>query len=275
MRKRHLAALVLITAALPGWAAAADKKPKKGGKAAAVPPPSVQTMVMGYRVVGPPLGTEGDNVRPFNWSAGVTLVVGAQVKPPYGLVALDKERSSIALTDSEGKELESPEVDWSPDYTSDRTSAMVELEAKGLPGPAATSVSAKGSLMFTAATGLKTIKVPNLKLETGTPFKLGTVPITVGEIGDGYGSGPTVEFKGSKSGLSIVKTLRAKDAKGTAVETSWSSSGGFNEEWSMSFTFKTDKKGGVYSLEFDVWDGLRDLAVPIDIKAGMGVGTAN
>jgi hypothetical protein len=269
---RHLTALLLIAATLPGWAAAADKKPKKG-KAVVLPPPTAQLAVVGYRVVGPPLGTEGDSVRPFNWSTGVTLVVAAQVKAPYGLVALDKERSSIALTDSLGKALDSPEVDWSPDFTNDRTSAMVELEAKGLPGAEATSVSAKGSLMFTASTGIKTIKVPNLKLAAGTPFKLGTAPVTVGEIGDGYGSGPTVEFKGSKSALSIIKTLRAKDAKGAVVETSWSSSGGFNEEWAMSFTFKTekDKLGAPFTLEFDVWDGLRDLSVPVDVKAGMGV----
>ena len=83
---RHLTALVLVAATLPGWAAAADKKPKKG-KAPVVPPPSALIAVVGYRVVGPPLGTEEDNVRPFNWSAGVTVVVGAQVQPPYGLVA--------------------------------------------------------------------------------------------------------------------------------------------------------------------------------------------
>jgi len=268
---RQLTALVLVAATLPGWAAAADKKPKKG-KTPAVPPPSALVAVVGYRVVGPPLGTEEDNVRPFNWSAGTTVVVGVQVQPPYGLVALDKDRSSIALTDSSGKALDSPEIGWSPDFTKERTSAMLDLQAKGLPGADATSVSAKGSLMFTASTGIKTLKVPNVKLETGTVFKLGTVPVTVGDIGDGYGNGPTVEFKGTKAGLSIIKTLRAKDAKGTAVETSWSSTGGFNEEWAMTWTFKTDKKGGVYSLEFDVWDGLRDLNVPIDVKTGMGVG---
>jgi hypothetical protein len=80
-----------------------------------------------------------------------------------------------------------------------------------------------------------------------------------------------VEFKGSKSALSIIKAVRAKDAKGVAVEVSLSSTSGFNEEWTVGYTFKTQSKGGTYSLEFDVWDGLRDLPVAVDVKAGAGV----
>jgi len=231
----------------------------------------VKISVAGYRVVGPGLGGENDNVRPFNWSQGVTVVVAAQVSAPYGLVELDKERSAAVLTDSEGNVLADPSVDWSPDYTKDRLAAMVELEAKGLPGEGATHVGAKGNLMFRLSTGVKTVKVPGVKLEKGVTFKLGTAPVTVAEVGEGYGSGPVVEFKATKAVLGVVKTLRAKDAKGTPVEVSWSSTGGFNEEWTMGFTFKGTELKGLYNLEFDVWDGLRDVNVPYEVKAGAGV----
>jgi hypothetical protein len=268
MRKVALAFVIL---ALPGLAAGQSRK--KGTPAAKKPvaAPSPQVAVAGLRVVGPGLGSEQDLQRPFNWSKGVTVVLGVRVAAPYALVEIEKDQSTLELTDSQGGVLESPEVDWSPDFTKDGTAVLVDLEAKSLPAEGSAHIAAKGSLMFKVSSGTKTVKVTGVKLEKGTPVKLGASAITITEVEDQEGGeGPRVTFKSTRSVMKGIKTLRAKDGKGAPVEVSWSHSGGWDEEYEMGYRFKMAAKVPV-TLEFDMYDGLRQLAVPFDVKAGVGV----
>jgi hypothetical protein len=264
-------ALALSLLLVPGFAAAQSKK--KGTPAAkkAVPAPNPTVAVAGLRVVGPGVGAEDDLQRPFNYGVGVTVVVAVRVSAPHALIEIDKDRSSNEMADSQGKVLENPEVDWSPDFTKDGSTCLVDLDAKGLPGEGSTHVTAKGSLMFKVASGTRTVKVPSVKLEKGTPLKVGTSAITITEVEQAEGAdGPTVTFKSTRSVMKGIKALRAKDGKGAPIELSWQHSGGWDEEYQMGYRFKSAAKGPV-TLEFDLYDGLRDLAVPFDVKAGVGV----
>ncbi len=262
-------ALALILVSVPALAAAQSK-----GKRAAAPkqvaPPTPKVSVAGVRVVGPGVGTEQDQQRPFNWSAGTTVVVAVRVAAPYALVEIEKDKSTLELSDSTGKALDSPEVDWSPDITKDGTAALVDLEAKGVPGEGSSHVAAKGTLMFTASTGVRTIKVPALRLEKGTPVKLGTTTITVSDFQTEEGSDPMVVFKGTRSAIKGIKTVRAKDAKGAPIEMRWSQSGGWDEEYEIGYRLKMTGKGPL-AVEFDMFDGLRELPVNFDLKAGVGI----
>lgn len=268
MRKLALALVVVSIPAL----AAAQTKGKRAAAPKAAPPPSATVSVAGLRVVGPGVGSEDDHQRPFNWSEGTTVVVAVKVAPPYSLVEIDKDKSALALTDSQGTILAGPEIGFSPDFTKDGTAALVDLEAKGRPAEGASYVAAKGTLIFKAASGVRTVKVPAVKLEKGTPVKLGpTTTINISDVQDESSEdGPLVSFKSTRAAMKGIKALRAKDAKGAPIEVRWRQSGGWDEEYEMGYRFKTTAKAPV-TLEFDMFDGLRELPVSFDLKAGVGI----
>ncbi len=265
MRKVALALSIL---AIPGLLAAQTRKAAPAAKkpAATLSP---HVAVAGLRVTGPGYGPENDRTRPFNYNPGTTVVLAVRVTAPYALVEIVKDQSSLEMADSQGTVLEKPEVDWSPDFTKDGTVALVDLDAAGLPAEGSSHVAVKGSLMFKVSSGIKTIKVPGVRLEKATPVKLGTSTVTISEVEEGP-EGPSVTFKGTKAVVKGIKALRAKDAKGAPIELSWSHSGGWDEEYESGYRFKMAGNGPV-TLEFDMFDGLRDLAVPFDLKAGVGV----
>lgn len=270
MRRKVLAAAILALAAVPGLAAAQSRKgtPAKKKPAAALNP-TVQ--VAGLRVVGPGFGPEDDRKSAFFGNTGTTVVVAVRVPPPYSLVEIDKDNSSLEMTDSQGTALDGPEVDWSPDFTKDGTTALVDLEAKGVPADGSSYVALKGSLMFKVSSGVKTIKAPKLTLEKGTPVKMGTAAMTISDVEVEEGSdGPLVSFKGTRAVVKQIKAVRAKDAKGAPIEVHWSQSGGWDEEYQIGYRFKMAGKGPV-NVEFDVFDGLRDVAIPFELKAGVAV----
>lgn len=258
MRVVTVAVLALL---MPAGAGAQARKPSPAKKAGALPKPSVD--VVRLQVVS----AEG-----HNWQVGTTVVVAVGVQPPFGLVAMDKEKSTLEITDAQGTALAEPEVDWSPDFNQERTVALVDLEAKGLAAAGSPYVAARGTLSFTVATGTKTVKAPNVKFEKGTPVKLGAATVTVGDVDkEGFGDGPIVMFEGTTAVIKSIKAVRAKDAKGAVVEANWSSSGTWHGEdgYQSSYRFKSAGATAL-SLEFDLWDGLRELPVAVDVKAGVG-----
>lgn len=272
MRKVVLAVSILAVPVLvaPGPAAAQSRKAAPAKKKAVAPPkPTVH--LAGLRVVGPGFGSEDDSVRPFNWTTGVTVVVAVRVPSPYALIAVDKEKSTLEIVDSQGNVLEQPEVDWSPDFTKDGTTALVELEAKGLPADGSSHLGVKGTIVFTAATGTKVVKANAVKLEKGVSVKLGTSSITVDEAQQDEGNSQwQVSFKGATPVIKGIKTLRAKDTKGAAIEARWYGGGGWTEEYSAAYMLNTASKGPL-NFEFEMFDGLRELPVAIDLKAGVGI----
>jgi hypothetical protein len=269
----HKVVLAVAVLAIPAFIAprpaAAQSRKAAPRKAVAAPKPQVQ--LAGVRIVGPGFGPENDNVRPFNWSAGTTMVLAVRVAPPYALVAVDKEKSSLEMADSQGNVLEEPEVDWNPDFTKDGTTALVELEAKGLPADGSSHVSLKGTVTFTAATGTKVIKANAVRLEKGVPIKLGTASITLDEAEFDEGNGRwQVSFKGATPVIKGIKALRVRDAKSGLVEARWYGGGGWTEEYSAAYMVTTTSKGPL-NFEFELFDGLREVAVPFDLKAGVGI----
>lgn len=266
MRKVALALSILL---IPGFAVAQSRKGTPAKKPGATANPSPKVNVAGLRVVGPGYGPEDDRQRPFNWSEGITVVVAVRVAAPFAMVELDKEKSTLEMADSAGTALADPGVGFSPDITKDGTVAMVDLEAKGLPADGSTHVAVKGSLAFKVSTGIKTLKATAVKLEKDTVVKVGTNTLTISGVEDGE-EGPMVTFKASRSVIKGIKTMRAKDGKGAPIEVRWSMGGGWDEEYEAGYRFKMAAKAPV-TLEFDVFDGLRDMAVPIDVKAGVGI----
>lgn len=248
-------------AALAAAAAMASPVPPAGGPAVSVG---------GLRVVGPGYGENGREAQAFNESSGVGLALVVQQREVGGIVAFDGDASSLdELTDSTGKNLLEEASIWPfPKLTKDGKTLIVETRSRGVPAAGATHIQARGKLSVTTATGSKPHKVPNVSLANDKTFKLGTGTITLGDV-EASESQTSVTFKGPIPVFSAIKGIKFLDAKGQPIEAHASSSGRMNEVQMASYQLTTTAK--VVTLEIDLWQGLKPVVVPFNVKAGLGL----
>jgi hypothetical protein len=261
------------TMAVCGLAAAATaappaKKPATPAKAASAPTVSVA----GIRVVGQGFGEEGREAQPFNESPGVGLALVVQSKDG-GLIAFDEDSSALGeMADSEGNSLLDNASIWPfPKMTKDGKAMVVEMKSQGVPAAGATFVTAKGTIAVTTATGSKAVKVPNVRMENAQTFKVGAGVVTVEDVSTDDTS-TSLTFKGSLAVLGSVRGWKFLDAKGAAIESSDRGYGRSNDTAFKSLSVTTTAK--TVTLELDVWQGLKQAAIPFDVKAGLGYATA-
>lgn len=252
-------------------AAAPPAKPaKKAGAAAKAAAPTVS--VAGIRVVGQGYGEDGREAQPFNESPGVGLALVVQSKDG-GIIAFDSDATALGeVSDSEGNSLLDNASIWPfPKLTKDGKAVVIEMKTQGVPAVGATFVTAKGTITVTTATGSKATKVPNVKLANEATFKLGTGVITIEDVSTDDTS-TSLSFKGTQTVMGSIRGWKFLDAKGVAIESSDRGYSRSNDTVYKPFGLTTTAK--VITLELDVWQGLKQAAVPFDVKAGLGYATA-
>lgn len=260
------------TMAVCGLAATATAAPPKKpapakaapAKAAAAPTVSVA----GIRVVGQGFGEDGSEAQPFNESPGVALAIVVQAKDG-GIIAFDDNQTALGeIADSEGNSLLENASIWPfPKITKDGKALIVEMKTRGVPAVGSTHVTAKGTITVTTASGARPTKVPNVKLANEATFKLGTGVVTIEDVSTDDDS-TSLTFKGSTTVLGSVKGWKFLDAKGVEIESSDRGYGRSNDTAYKSMNVKTTAKA--VTLELDVWQGLKEAALPFDVKAGLG-----
>jgi hypothetical protein len=259
------------TMAVCGLAASAAAAPpaKKAAPPAKAAAPTVS--VAGIRVVGQGYGEDGREAQAFNESPGVGLALVVQ-STSGGIIAFDDDSSALGeMTDSEGNSLLDNASIWPfPKLTKDGKALIVEMKSQGVPAVGATHVNAKGTIAVTTATGSKPVKVPNVKLANEATFKLGTGVVTVEDVSADETS-TSMTFKGPLSVLGSVRGWKFLDAKGAAIESSDRGYGRSNDVAFKSISVTTTAK--TLTLELDVWQGLKQAAIPFDVKAGLGYAT--
>jgi hypothetical protein len=144
----------------------------------------------------------------------------------------------------------------------------MEITSDAIPNAEATALMAKGTLAMNVATGTKPQKVANVKIENDKTFKAGAVTMTVAEVST-EGEEITFTLKLPRQTMAGIKDVKFYDAKNEALEGRRTSSGYMNDEAEMGFAVKTALK--TLTLEFEMWQGLRDIKVPFDVKAGVGL----
>lgn len=226
--------------------------------------------VGGVRVVGTGYGEDGREAQAFNESSGVGLALVVQQREGGGIVAFNDDASALEeLTDSTGKNLLDEASIWPfPRLTKDGKTLIVEMRARGVPAAGATHIQAKGKLSVTTATGSKPQKVPNVGLVNDKTFKLGTGTITVGDV-EASESQTSVTFKGPISVFSAIRGIKFLDARAQPIESHTTSSGRMNEVQMASYQLTTNAKA--VTLEIDLWQGLKPVVVPFNVKAGLGL----
>ena len=248
-------------------AAAPPAKPaKKGAAPAKAAAPTVS--VAGIRVVGQGYGEDGREAQPFNESPGVGLALVVQSKDG-GIIAFDSDATALGeISDSEGNSLLDNASIWPfPKLTKDGKAVVIEMKTNGVPAVGATFVTAKGTITVTTATGSKATKVPNVKLANDATFKLGTAVITIEDVSTDDTS-TSLSFKGSQTAMGAIRGWKFLDAKGVEIESSDRGYSRSNDTVYKPFGLTTTAK--VITLELDVWQGLKQAAVPFDVKAGLG-----
>ena len=234
-------------------------------------PAQAQVSLAGVRVVGPGFGEDGTELRPFDVQAGTTLVLVFKVPPKAGIVEIDDDACSLtSVTDDKGTNLlEEADFGPFPKIAKDGSVGMVEVSTRGRPAQGATSVSAQGVLVFTSATGSKPQKVTNVKLEKGATFKLGKTAVTVSEV-TAEAESMSLTLTLPSSTLGTIKGMRFLDAKGVDLEAHRSMTFQSGGEAEVSFDMSTVLKTA--TIEFDIWQGLKQQQVPFNLKAGMDLG---
>jgi hypothetical protein len=270
-----LAAAVLATAPL---GAQSNKKPagKPAGKPAAPAAPAAAPMappelvIGGLRVVGPGFGKNRDEVRPFNEGPGIAVALILKMPAGMGIVDLDEDDCVLtSVTDDAGTDLgEQARFGSFPKTTEDGTVGMIEIESKLRPAPTATAVMAEGTLVFQASTGSKPTKVANVKLEKDKTFKLGTTTITVTDVTPGAES-TSIELGLPRSVLNSIREIRFTDATGKVLESDRTSRGYMNDVASIGY--RITGAGPAVTMEFEVWQNLRQQKVPFKIRTGLAL----
>jgi hypothetical protein len=236
------------------------------------PPPAAtpKVSVAGVRVVGIGYGEEGREAQAFNESSGVGLALVVTTAGTSGIIAFEDDTSSLdELTDSTGKNLLDEASIWPfPKLTKDGKAVIVEMKARGVPAPGATEVHARGKLALTTATGSKPVKVANVALANDKTFKFGTGVITLSDVEAGADS-TSVTFKGPLAVFAAIRDMKFLDAKGVAIESSSMGSGRMNDVAMASYRLTTAAKA--VTLQIDQWQGMKEVVVPFDVKAGLGL----
>lgn len=252
-------------------AAAPPAKPaKKGAAPAKAAAPTVS--VAGIRVVGQGYGEDGREAQPFNESPGVGLALVVQAKDG-GIIAFDDDASALGeINDSEGNSLLDNASIWPfPKLTKDGKAVVIEMKTQGVPAVGSTHITAKGTITVTTATGSKPVKVPNVKLANEATFKVGSGVIKVEDVSNEETS-TSLTFTGPLSLVGSIRGFKFLDAKGAEIESSERGYSRSNDVSSKSFSVSTAAK--TVTLELDVWQGMKQAAIPFEVKAGLGYATA-
>ena len=239
--------------------------PPRSAAQAAKPP---EVTVAGVQVVSAKVKEDDWSAKPFNSDNGAKLVLLIKMPAGVGLIDIDEDASVLdafsddAETDLDGK------FESFPKEFKDGTGGTFEIRSARMPAPTATVLTAEGTIVLQTAAGTKPTKVANVSIANDKTFKLGTTTITVAEV-QTEEDGQTFTLKLPRQVLASIKEVTFADAKGQPVEGRRTSSGYFNDNAELGFSVKSTAK--TLTLEFEQWQGLREIKVPFKVRAGLSL----
>ncbi len=267
----------IVCLAWPGMVttAAAQAKGKKAVPAKETPaPPAPATppeiLVAGIRATGPGYGDNRKELRPFNEEPGVALSLAHKMPSGSSLIKLDEDDCKLtAMTDDTGQDLlENGRYGPFPKRAEDGSAGMIEIESKLRPAAGAQFITAEGTLVFTASSGVKPVKIAKIKLEKGFAMKVGTGSITVAEVSAEEGK-QSVAFTMTRPMLESIKEVRFLDATGTALDAHFTERGYMGDTGSVNYSIASANKP--VAFEFLIWQTPKQQSLPYKIKANLSL----
>jgi hypothetical protein len=230
----------------------------------------IAVSVGGLRVVGPGVGENGSEQRPFNEGTGTAIVLLLKAPKGVGLVDLDEDSSVIeSAADDKGTDLlEDASFGPFPEVVKDGSAGLMEIRLGKRPAAGSAAISAEGALSVTSATGTRPLKASNVALVEGKTFKIGTTVVTVAKV-EASDDSQSITLNLPRSAMKTIKAVRFLDAKGAEIESDRVGSGYFNDQGEFDYRVKTTAKS--VTVACDVWQGLKTEKVPFKLTAGLGL----
>jgi hypothetical protein len=279
--KRIVAALIGIVAT--SWG---------GGSVAQSASPTITVAAQGVRIISPPPGGD-DALRAFNYWPGTTvaLVVSA---PEGGLVVFDDGASRLkSFGDDKGKDLTKPEpgleavapASWgfgvSAPIGKDRKYCGLEINVPGIPSKGASALALSGTLVFKIAKEKKGFTTEKVALHAGTKVDAGKIQLTISRVGKPRfsmsGNPFEIEFH-AKQSLDAITRMRFFDATGKEIESEQggrsstrSFDGGPASEPEETIEYELKSAVDTAKIVITCWTDMKEVAVPLDLKAGLGL----
>src|SRR4029453_3310291 len=110
-------------------------------------------------------------------------------------------------------------------------------------------------------------QLPTPTAGKGKTFKRGTTTITLAEVTPGEDT--SIELALPRSVLYTIRDVKFTDATGKPLEADRTSRGYMNDDASIGYRIKG--AGPAVTIEFDIWQGLREQKVPFKIKTGLAL----
>ncbi len=248
----------------------------------------VSVQVRGLRIVGPGMGKDNQELRPFNWTEGTDLAV-LVVKPGGGLISFDDDKSTLkAFIDNKGTNLLEKKksgsgssfsfgragFEHSPSFSKDRTACLIEIQGKRVPAKGATAIMATGTLVFNCGSKTKTFTQKDLSFKKGTKVKAGPVQFTIKEVGKPqWGDAAMAVTFEAKQDISAIKEISFLDAQGKKIpaERGGSSTTRFGGSVTIekAYNFKTKREGA--TVVITCWTDMKAVSVPFKIQTSVGL----
>ncbi len=157
-----------------------------------------------------------------------------------------------------------------PRVSDDGQMVTLEVVAPRVPGEGASWVAVQGQVRVLTASGTRTVRSAVVK-----PTKQS---MTVGDAGLTLQGAKPSEWQEGKTELALgltkgvhqrIKTMRVLDEKGKVLAEGPSSTMTMGE--AVTVTMMLDAKPGSLMLEFELYEGLSAVLVPMDLKVGLGL----
>lgn len=275
------AALVVAALGAGGTAVLAQARrpplPQKPApaKPAAAPAKMPDVIVGGIQVVSAPFGDDDWSARPFNSKNGTKVVLVIKMPAGMGLIEIDEDNSSLDTFTDEKTTQYAAEFESFPDVAKDGSAGAIEAMSDIIPGSGMNALRLEGTIAVKVATGTKPTRIAALRPENEKGFKLGATPITFSDVtppDDPKAEDAMLSFSINlpRTVLASIKQVKFLDAKGTEIEGARRTSSGYSmDDATMGFSVPAVHK--TFGMEFELWQGVRDLTVPFKVTASIAL----
>ncbi len=245
------------------------------GRPAEAPVKLPDVVVGGIQVVNAPFGDDDWSARPFNSKNGTKVVLVIKMPAGVGLIAIDEDNSSLDTFTDEKTTQYAAEFESFPDVVKDGSAGAIAAESDIVPGAGMSALLLEGTLALKVAAGTKPTRIAALRPENGKGFKLGATQVTFSDVtppDDPKAEDATLSFNINlpRSVMSGIRQVKFLDAKGAEIEGARRTSSGYaGDDGEMGFSVPAVHK--TFGMEFELWQGVRDLKVPFKVNASIAL----
>ena len=239
---------------------------------------------VGLRIVGPGIGVDDQELRPFNWFAGTTVALRLK-SADAGILGIDADASELkAFVDDKGTDLLKAlpgQNSWSQKgfgnsnaVSEDGMHMLFELIAPNTPAKGARLISVRGHVAMIQAKKFSSETLHAVSLTVGTKIKTAAVTYEITKLGKPqWGDAALAVSLKTTDDVDLIKALQFTDAQGAALEVDrgMSSRMGWAGNVTTEVTYNFKDKVETCTLVLESWTDRQVKMVPFDVDLSVGL----